>query len=274
MEEQKLKEFFKGTFNTIAEGYDNSAMRFFPESAARIGSFLKLTGSEQILDIATGTGIVALTLAGDVAEGHITGIDFSDGMLSQARRKQEALGIKNVTFKEMDMQALAFPDNYFDHAICGFSLFFVEDMKMQLQRISEKIKSGGQILITTFEDNSFNPQVTLFFDRLRKFNIDPPTITWKRVASTDQCKALFGEADLSNIISEEVECGYYLRDASDWWHIVWNGGFRGLVSQLAPEELPQFKEEHLAEVEELASDKGIRLNMGIIYTLGTVGAHK
>ena len=62
MDEQELKEFFKSTFNTVAEGYDNSAMRFFPDSAKYISSYLGLKGHEHVLDVATGTGSVALTI--------------------------------------------------------------------------------------------------------------------------------------------------------------------------------------------------------------------
>jgi hypothetical protein len=66
-----------------------------------------------------------------------------------------------------------------------------------------------------------------------------------------------------------LECGYYLSDASDWWYIIWNAGFRGLVNQLAPDLLSRFKEEHFAEIQKLKSDRGIWLEMGILYTFGT-----
>ena len=44
---------------------------------------------------------------------------------------------------------------------------------------------------------------------------------------------------------------------------------RGLVTQLAPHDMARFKKEHLAEVEELATDRGIWLEMSILYTIGT-----
>ena len=269
MNEQELKEFFKNTFNAVADGYDSSAMRFFPESAGRIASYLNLKGNEHVLDIATGTGSAALTLARDLPDGHVTGIDFSEAMLAQANRKKAQHNIANATFLEMDMQALDFPDNQFDMAVSAFSIFFLEDMAQQLCHISEKVKPTGKILMTTFSENAFSPLVDVFLSRLELYGVEIPTMAWKRVATEQQCAALFKKVGLQDIKSERMDGGYYLRHAADWWHIIWNGGFRGLVNQLAASDFESFKSEHLKEIEELSVDDGIWLEMNILYTVGT-----
>jgi len=272
MNEQELKAFFKSTFNAVADGYDSPAMRFFPESAGRIASCLDLRGDEHVLDVATGTGIVALTLAKDLPDGRVIGIDFSEGMLARAMWKKATGNVHNVTFAEMDMQSLEFPDRHFDVAVSAFSIFFVEDMKKLLVHIVGKVKRGGKVLVTTFYENAFSPLVGLFLDRLQKYGIQAPTMAWKRVATEEQCTALFNEAGLHHIKSERVACGYYLGNTSDWWYIICNGGFRGLVNQLSADDLERFQEEHLAEVEALASGQGIWLEMNILYTVGLTQA--
>jgi hypothetical protein len=73
---------------------------------------------------------------------------------------------------------------------------------------------------------------------------------------------------LKKIQSKKKESGYYLKTVADWWYIIWNGGFRGLINQLSKDDLASFKEEHLAEVKELESDKGIWMEMGILHTIG------
>lgn len=269
MNKRELKELFKNTFNTVADGYDSSAMRFFPESAERISSYLHLNGDEQVLDIATGTGGVALAIAKDLPRGQVTGIDFSEGMLSRAMKKRDEKGIRNVTFSEMDMQSIDFPNRHFDVAVCAFGIFFVEDMKEQLIHFAEKVKKDGKIIITTFFRNAFSPLVDIFLGRLEKYGVQLPPLAWKRVATKEQCESLFNEVGLYNIKCEERECGYYLSDASDWWYIIWNGGFRRFVTQLSDKDLAKFKEEHLTEISQLATEKGIWLEMGILYTIGT-----
>ncbi len=243
-------------------------MRFFSESAKQIPSYLKLKGDEHVLDVATGTGYVALTVAKDLPDGEVTGIDFSEGMLAEAMRNKQEQGIHNVTFVEMDMQAIDYQDKYFDAAISAFSIFFVDDMKTQLIHIANKVKNGGKILMTTFNNEAFSPLVNLFINRLEGYGIEVPSLAWKRVATKEQCIFHFEQAGLQKIKSQKKECGYYLEDASDWWYIIWNGGFRGLVNRLSPNDVTKFKTEHLAEVNDLKSDKGIWLEMSILYTLG------
>jgi hypothetical protein len=130
------------------------------------------------------------------------------------------------------------------------------------------VKDGGVILITTFSDNAFAPLVNLFIDRLEGYGIEVPSLAWKRVATKEQCTSLFKESGLQKIKSEQKECDYYLRDAFDWWYIIWNGGFRGLVNQLSANDFIKFKEEHLTEVKELETGKEIWLEMDILYTIG------
>jgi hypothetical protein len=63
--------------------------------------------------------------------------------------------------------------------------------------------------------------------------------------------------------------GYYLESADEWWDIVWNAGFRRLVAQLSPQDRERFKQEHLLEIGALRTDKGIWLDVGVLYTAGT-----
>lgn len=268
MKDAELKEYFRITFNAVADGYDGTPTRFFPQCAAKAVSLLNLKGDEQILDVATGTGWVALEAAKQLTKGHVTGIDLSDAMLAQAQRKQTGANAHNITLMEMDMQQLDFPAEHFDAAVSAFSLFFVEDMVAQLKHIASKVQSDGQLICTTFYDDAFSPLVTLFLNRLASYGIEIPSLAWKRVATIEQCTQVFIEAGLQNVSCQRIEHGYYFKDATDWWYMIWNAGFRGLVSQLSNEDLIKFKQEHLAEVDALASDQGVWLQLDILYTLG------
>lgn len=194
---------------------------------------------------------------------------ISEKMLARARRKFADLGLDNVELQEMDMQQIAFPDGHFDAATCAFGLFFIEDMQTQLRHIAAKVKKGGRVAVTSFFETAFSPLVEVFFSCLARYGITPPTMAWKRVASPEQCAALFAGAGLQSVTVDQVDCGYSLNSPEEWWQIVWNGGFRGLVQQLEEDELRRFKAEHLAELAELSAGEGIRMEMGIIYTIGT-----
>ena len=64
--------------------------------------------------------------------------------------------------------------------------------------------------------------------------------------------------------------GYWLADENEWWNVVWNAGFRRLLSQLPAGDLPRFREEHLREVAALKTRDGLRLDVGVRFTTGTV----
>jgi ubiquinone/menaquinone biosynthesis C-methylase UbiE len=167
MNEQERKVMIRETFNTVAEGYDNHALRYFADSAKHLAVYLNLRGNETLLDVATGTGSNALLLAQHLPSGHVTGIDFSAGMLHQARAKAKLAAIHNVDFVEMDMRQLSFSDNKFDVVASAFGIFFVEDMEGQLKHIVSKAKAGGKVAVTCFYDNAFLPLIDLFFNALR-----------------------------------------------------------------------------------------------------------
>ncbi len=71
----------------------------------------QLQKGQTVLDVATGTGIVAIAAANIVGtKGKVVGVDISSGMLSQARRKIEAAGIQNIKLIETDADYLNFGD--------------------------------------------------------------------------------------------------------------------------------------------------------------------
>lgn len=256
------------TFNTVAEGYDKPALRFFVNSAEHLAASLGLKGNERLLDVATGTGVNALALARRLPSGHVTGVDFSSGMLRQARAKAERAAQRNLELIEMDMQRLDFPDASFDVATCAFGIFFVEDMETQLKHIASKVRPGGKVVATGFYDDAFQPLAELLFKRLDQYGVEPPVFSWKRIATEEKFAALFESAGLADVAVRKRSAGYFLRTAEEWWELVWNAGFRGAVGQVPPQYLEKFRQEHLAEIQALATAEGIWLNVEVLYATG------
>ena len=270
MNAEQVKAILKDTFNAVADVYDHPGLRFFPASARHLAELLDLRGDEQVLDVATGTGHVALELAARLPRGRATGVDFSAGMLAQARQKAAARGVANVEFLEMDMQDLRFEDGRFDAAVCAFGIFFVEDMEGVLARIAAKVRPGGRVAICNFQKDYFFPMRRLLMDRLAAHGVPLPPQTWERIASEDGCRALFATAGLRDVRTEAQNMGYFLADEDEWWNVVWNAGFRRMVSQLPAADLPRFRADHLRDVAALKTRDGLRLDVGVLFTVGTV----
>ncbi|HSQ77305.1 MAG TPA: methyltransferase domain-containing protein, partial [Nitrospirota bacterium] len=234
-----------------------------------MATLLRLNGDENVLDVACGTGHAALAVARALPRGRVTAADFSPGMLDRARQKAASLDVRNIDFVERDMQVLGFPDGHFDVAVCAFGIFFVEDMDRQLSHVASMVKPGGRLMISNFQENYFHPLKDLFAARLQAYGVTMPPQTWKRIASEAGCRELFEKAGLTNITVDRKNVGYYLDSAGQWWDVVWNAGFRRMVSQLSPSDQEQFKREHLQEVDAQRTKEGIRLDVGVLYTSGT-----
>jgi ubiquinone/menaquinone biosynthesis C-methylase UbiE len=256
------------TFNTVSAGYDNPSLRFFPESARQMARYLEAPDISRVLDVATGTGNLALEIARTLPAVQVTGIDFSAGMLAKAKAKAHREGIKNSAFLEMDMDEIAFPDNHFDAAVCAFGIFFAEDMSGQLRHMAAKVRPGGKIVISCFYEDFLQPLVGVLATRLKNYGIEKPPRKWRLIETESKCEALFRDAGLEKIRVERKDLGYYLEGPAQWWDVVWNAAFRSQLSQLSPDDLKRFKEEHLREVGKFLTKEGIWLNVKVLYATG------
>lgn len=267
LDEQHRRTLLRDTFNAVSAGYDIRALRFFSESAKYLAACLYLRGDEKVLDVATGTGHAALAVAARIPRGRVTGADFSPGMLEQARSKAAALDIRNVDFIERDMQNLALSAGSFDAAVCGFGIFFVENMAGLLTHIASMVRPGGEVAVSTFQEGYFGPLKDLLVKRLMNYGVQLPPQTWKRVATEAGCRNLFDQAGLRNARVVQKNVGYFLPDAEAWWDVIWNAGYRRMVSQLSPSDQERFRQEHLHEVAALATPEGIWLDVGVLFTV-------
>ena len=272
MNAEQIRAILKDTFNAVADVYDHPVLRFFPASARQLADLLELRGDERVLDVATGTGHVALELAARLPRGRATGVDFSPGMLAQARQKAAARGIANAEFLEMDMQDLRFDGPPFDAALCSFGIFFVEDMETALAHVAAKVRPGGRVAFSSFQLDYFRPLRQLLLDQLAARGIGLPSQPWERIATAAGCRALCAAAGLRDVRIEPRNVGYFLADENEWWRVVWNAGFRRLVGQLPPADLAEFRKTHLQDVAAFKTAEGLWLDVGVLFAAGTVRA--
>jgi len=100
---------------------------------------------ETVLDVATGTGLVARELSEMVGlQGHVCGLDISMGMLKMARKKANQTGLTNITYIKGDSEELPFQDRVLDGVTC-FNTIVTEQVIAEISRVLRK----GSKLVTT-----------------------------------------------------------------------------------------------------------------------------
>jgi len=273
LELSEHKQKIAGVYNLASAGYDKPALRFFPLVAERLAELAHLHEGYNVLDAGTGTGVAAFAAAQKVGRlGNVIGVDIGDQILNQASKKLDRKAPVNISFFPGDMEHLEFPDESFDTVLSASSLFFLSDMSAGLKEWKRVLKHGGTVAVSGYGESAFRPLSDLFEARIRSHGVQLAAparpFSWQRLTEPEQCLSLFRQACLESIEVFSEQLGYQLRDANEWWEIVWNSGFRGPVSQLTPEQLEQFRHEHQAEVERLATPKGIWLDIASIFAIG------
>lgn len=99
----------------------------------------------RVLDLASGTGEPAITLASRVGPaGHVTALDLSADLLAIAAQRASHRGLSNVTTRQADAQQLPFPDGQFDLATCRFGVMFFADVNRALRDLQRVLKPGAR----------------------------------------------------------------------------------------------------------------------------------
>ena len=265
MDMQAHKYKIKETLNNAAEGYDKPALRFFSAAAEYLANSMRFAGNEHVLDVATGTGSVALACAQRLGAGHVTAIDLSDGMLAKVKVKAQEQQLNNLEFLCQDIEISNFVADSFDAACCGFGIFFLPDMEAGLMSIA---KPGGAIGISSFTGAIMEPLSQKFIERILTYGVAMPSLSWKRLDSAEKIRTLYQTVGLDRLHTRAHQIGYHLAGFEEWWDILWYSGFRGLLNQLSSSDLARFHQAHQEEIELLVDEQGIWLNVEILISVG------
>jgi demethylmenaquinone methyltransferase / 2-methoxy-6-polyprenyl-1,4-benzoquinol methylase len=141
--------YVREMFATIAPRYDitNRILTGGTDALWRRRTVRELSPpvGARIIDLCCGTGDLAFHLAHAGKNLHVTGVDFCEPMLENARKRAPREDpAERVSFQTADVGALPFPDAYFDGATMGFSMRNVVSITTVLDEIRRVLKPGAR----------------------------------------------------------------------------------------------------------------------------------
>ncbi|MBE9036419.1 class I SAM-dependent methyltransferase [aff. Roholtiella sp. LEGE 12411] len=250
--EQQYKKKVIDFFNSRTT-YDND---YTIHRALPLLELIKLQKGKKILDMATGTGIIAIAAAQIIgSEGKVIGVDFSSGMLAQARHKIDELGLQNIELIEADAEYVNFNENSFDVILCSTAIVYFKDIPAALGKWYRFLKNGGVIGFSCCSNESCEaPLIIEVCDKhgILLTNINEPTGT------PEKCRHLLTETGFQNIEVKTQQLGFYrtLEQAREW-----NGGWfhprENPLSQISSEQMAELKAEYCKKIEDKAIEQGV-----------------
>lgn len=235
----------------------------------------EITPGMQVLDLASGSGEPALSLARAVGpQGRVVATDLVPEMLAAAR--EHARGLDNMEFHVADAERLPFGDAEFDRVTCRFGLMFFPDVGRALAGVRRVLKPGGRVCFAVFASLEENPGFAITMGPfMKRAKLPPPH---------PDAPNVFRFADPAKLAGTLAAAG--LKDARAARHPIawaWPGPpeeaweavrelaapFKKVIASLPPEQAQEATQEVMAGLRRVYDGQRTNLTATVIVGTGT-----
>lgn len=175
----------------------------------RMVELAEIRSGQRVLDVATGIGEPALTAARLVGpSGHITATDIAPGMLEVATERAKEEGLTNVEFREVDAEAIDFPEGSFDAVLCRFGLMFLPNLAGSLGAIHRVLSDRGHLAAAVWGPPERHFGAVTMGTIARELQLPPPppgTPNIFRLSDRTALEKSLGEAGFEDVRTEPLK---------------------------------------------------------------------
>jgi ubiquinone/menaquinone biosynthesis C-methylase UbiE len=249
---------------------------FAPVTQALVEDGL-ISGGHTVLDVATGPGEPALTLAALVgAEGKVLGIDPAPEMVEAARRATDHLGFRNAQFDVASADRLPFPADTFDAVVSRFGVMFFPSPVDAVREMLRVLKPGRKLALAVWHLAERNPFFYTLSRVIERYVDSPPSAPDApdpfRFASPGKLRDVLAEAGAmapsERLLQFTVQAPI---SVEDFWTLrcEMSEKLREKVAMLSREQLPEVKREALDALRGYSTDRGMSFPAEVLIVSGT-----
>ena len=212
-------------WDAASEGYaERVAPKMMESFAEEIVKRLELSGNEEVLEVAAGSG--ALTQKLISKSGHLLVTDFSPKMIEIVRNRLLEQNVKNASFEVMDGQNMHLEDRSKDRVACQFGLMLFPDRAKGFSEIQRVLKPNGRAVISGWADTSrfeafalFMKAINVAFPNLPKPS-NPPVFS---LSDPNKFKSEMEAAGFLNVHVEYVSKPITIEGPEEIWGMLTSG---------------------------------------------------
>jgi len=210
-------------WHKIAEKFD-MWLPYIKPVGDKLLEALNAQPGDKILDVASGTGEPALTLARQMGDAvDIIGVDAAEGMIDVAQAKVDKEARNNIRFLTMPAESLEFPENEFDKILCRFGVMLFNDPQAGAKEMCRVLKPGGSFALAVWADAESMPTMLWAYQVLKDKipeDIHPPLAKITSLGEQGVIEALLKSAGFSNVEVKRQTFHYEFDSFDDYWSII------------------------------------------------------
>jgi ubiquinone/menaquinone biosynthesis C-methylase UbiE len=255
---RRFKQLERAGYNLIAARYAAASPLRARLHAAMLDA-ADLAAGQQVLDVASGPGILAAAALPRVSPGgRVVASDLAEAMLVESHRLHP--GILHAV---ADGERLPFSAGCFDRVLCGLGLMFFPDEALALSEMRRVVKPGGRVAVSVWADAAQVPLVECALGCMRRLLPAPKVarLSVFRLGDPELLSALLDAAGFNGVKVEPCELVCSFNTAEDYWQAFLDlaGGAAGSLSRLPPDTQAQLRSGVAQELAPYACADGYRL---------------
>ena len=222
---EDLRPRLHGMWASVAPAWAEHADYADARGAGVAERMLQLTApgpGERVLELACGPAGLGLAAAARVAPGgEVVLSDVAAGMTAIAAARAEALGVRNVSTRVLDVESIDEPDDAYDVVLCREGLMFATDPGRAAREIRRVLRPEGRVAIAVWGPRERNPWLGVVFDAVAGQlgrQVPPPGVPGPfSLSDGGGLASLLEDAGLRDVTVGELDVPLRADSFEQWW---------------------------------------------------------